>query len=299
MLNPFNWNPAYAGMEKSLSFNAGLREQWSGLTQSSTDENIGPSTQFINAHLPLYLLRGGLGIQLENDAIGPRRQLGFNVAYNFQTYLGPGILSIGIGGGIFRQEIDGNILRTPSGIYSSQTIDHQDDLLPLGVVNGNIPTFRVGAYYSMEWLEVGIAAIHINEPEIELNQLGFQLQRTLFFGAKAQLNLNDAIQFHPSFLAKSDVVQTQVDLSGYFHFNENFFFGGGVRGLDTNSLDALTIFGGFNLAKNTRIAYGYDITLSGLQDISNGSHELMIQYNLQQLIGAGRPPKVIYNPRNL
>lgn len=299
MLNEFNWNPAYAGLEESLSITAGLREQWSGLTETTSQDAIGPSTQFVNAHLPVYLLKGGFGVQLENDALGPQRQLRFNGAYNYQTFLGPGVLSIGVGAGIYQFELDGSILRTPDGIYNQGLIDHQDGILPLSAVSSSISTFRVGAYYKADWFEVGVSAIHLNEPTLEIEQLDILLKRTFFLGASFHINISDGVQLHPSMLAKSDATQTQLDLSSYVQFNENLFLGGGIRGLNSNSLDAATLLGGFNLSKKIKVAYAYDITLSGLQNVSNGSHELVLNYNLGLPIGKGRPPKVIFNPRNL
>ena len=299
MMNEFNWNPAYAGLDESLSITGGIREQWTGLTQTSTGDNIGPSTQFVNAHLPVYLLRGGFGLQIENDAIGPIRNFSFNAAYNYQTYLGPGVLSVGVGVGIFQEELDGNVLRTPDGTYGIGVVDHQDVLLPANSVMGTTPTARIGVYYKSDWFEAGISTIHLNEPKVEFDQLSVLLRRTYFAGASFHLNLTDAIQIHPSLLIKSNSIETQTDLSTYIQFNENFFLGGGLRGFNENTLDAATILGGFNISKKLKVGYAYDITLSNLQNVSNGSHELVINYNLQSIIGAGRPPKVIYNPRNL
>ena len=299
MMNEFNWNPAYAGLDESLSITGGLREQWTGLSETATGDAIGPSTQFINAHLPAYLLRGGFGVQLENDAIGPEQNFSYGAAYNFQTYLGPGVLSIGIGGGIIQKELNGNILRTPDGNYGIGTIDHNDILLPNSTISGSAPTVRLGAYYKSDWFEIGISGIHLNEPKVELDQLAILLRRTFYVGGSFHLNLTNAIQLHPSFLIKSDANQTQTDLSAYFQINNNFLFGTGLRGFNSNNLDAAMLLAGFKLSKKISLAYAYDITLSGLQNVSSGSHELVINYNLQSIIGAGRPPKVIYNPRNL
>ncbi len=299
MMNNFNWNPAFAGMDESLSITGGVREQWTGLQAVGSDANVGPSTQFVNAHLPVDLLRGGFGIQLENDALGPEKNMYFGAAYNFQTYLGPGILSIGIGGGFFQKELDGSVLLTPDGNYSQGNIDHQDVLLPITSVSANAPTTRLGLYYKSEWFEAGISAVHLNEPEVDLGPLAVALVRTYYLGAALHLNINDAIQFHPSFLVKSDTNQTQTELSGLVERNQNLFIGGAVRGYNTNSLDAATVLGGFKVGKKITIGYAYDITLSNLQNVSNGSHELVLNYNLQTILDWGRPPKVIFNPRNL
>ena len=57
--------------------------------------------------------------------------------------------------------------------------------------------------------------------------------------------------------------------------------------------------GGFKLSEKITLAYAYDLTLSELSQVSNGSHEIMINYNLGKALGKGKPPRIIYNPRNL
>jgi hypothetical protein len=39
--------------------------------------------------------------------------------------------------------------------------------------------------------------------------------------------------------------------------------------------------------------------MSGLQEVTDGSHEVMLNFNLNKPIGKGKPPKIIYNPRFL
>jgi len=56
---------------------------------------------------------------------------------------------------------------------------------------------------------------------------------------------------------------------------------------------------GFKLNDHISLAYAYDFTLSAINQVSNGSHEVMLSYDLNKPLGVGRPPKVIYNPRSL
>ena len=79
------------------------------------------------------------------------------------------------------------------------------------------------------------------------------------------------------------VDQTQTDVSAIFRYNENIFFGGGLRGYNTNSLDAVSMIAGFKLSENVTLGYGYDFTLSNINLVSNGSHEIQINYNLNKL----------------
>ena len=144
MFNRMHWNPAYAGLDHSLSFTGIFRKQW-------VDLNGSPTTQNINVHMPLYMTSGGIGLNLENDAFGAERIMTATLAYNYQAYLGSGILSFGVAGGMVQRTLDGSLLRTPDGIYTPDVpdIDHQDDILPLASESAMTTTFQARIYYQI------------------------------------------------------------------------------------------------------------------------------------------------------
>ena len=57
------------------------------------------------------------------------------------------------------------------------------------------------------------------------------------------------------------------------------------------------ILAGIKLNEKITLAYSYDLTLSTLREVSDGSHEILINYNLGKPVGKGKMPPVIYNPR--
>ena len=113
------------------------------------------------------------------------------------------------------------------------------------------------------------------------------------------MEISRKLSLHPSVLVRSDAVQTQTDFSLTAKFNDNIFGGVSLRGYNSESIDAAAILAGFRLSEKTTFMYAYDMTLSGLRDVSNGSHEVGLRYNLNKPIGAGRLPRIIYNPRSL
>ena len=84
-----------------------------------------------------------------------------------------------------------------------------------------------------------------------------------------------------------------------FNINGNVFGGVGLRGYNSSSLDAMSITAGLSLGRHYRLSYSYDIGLSELKRVNEGSHEILLNYNLKKMIGLGNTPKVEYNPRNL
>lgn len=296
MMNKLNWNPAYAGLDNSLSLTGVYRSQWQGIEGN-------PVTQNINVHMPLYMFSSGVGLKLENDELGAETRINATLMYNYQLPVGrKGILSIGGSATLAQRSLDGTKIRTPDGDYTidGSILIHNDDILPVTEINASTTTFGAGIYYYSEKFEAGLSTRHINEPSVDLNDnISIQLTRAYFLSAAAHFDLGGSLSFHPSLLVQSDANQTQTDLAAIFRYNDNISGGASLRGYNSNSLDAVAFIVGFKLSENISMAYAYDLTLSALNQVSNGSHEIMLNYNLNKRIGTGRPPKIIYNPRSL
>lgn len=292
MLNRFNFNPAYAGLDYFLSTNAVYRRQWVDLPESPTNASV-------NVHMPLYIARGGIGIQFETDQIGVQQSTLLQIAYNYQVEVGDGLLSLGIAGGWLQRSLDGSRIRTPGGIYDETggIFDHQDGILPLTEETGQTPTFDAGIYYKSEWLEGGFSVRNLTEPTIALTDLNIQTTRTYIGTLTATFDVGYSLAIQPSALVRSDLTETQTEVSVLGVYENTFLAGASVRGYNTNSLDAVVILGGWNISEGLRLAYAYDLTLSELSNVSSGSHEIMLSYRLNQPIGQGRPPRIIYHPR--
>lgn len=295
MMNKLNWNPAYAGLDNSLSATGIYRAQWVGLEGN-------PITQNVNVHLPLYVFSSGIGVNLENDELGAERRTTGTVSYNYQLPVGRrGLLAIGLSAGLAQRTLDGSRLRTPEGDYDidASVIIHNDDLLPISQINATATTFGAGLYYYSERFEAGLAVRNLSEPTVDLDAISLQLKRAFFFNAGGHFDLGGSLSLHPALLVRSDLAQTQTDVAAIFRYNDNIFGGASFRGYNSDNIDAVAFIAGFRLNENITLAYAYDLTLSTLNQVSNGSHEVMINYNLNQRLGTGRPPKVIYNPRTL
>ena len=295
MMNKINWNPAYAGLDNSLSLTGIYRSQWIGLEGN-------PITQNVNAHVPLYVISSGVGINLENDELGAERRTTGTLSYSYQMQMGrKGLLALGLSAGLAQRTLDGARLRTPEGDYDidASVIIHNDDLLPITSINAMAPTFGAGVYYYSEQFEAGLGVRNLSEPSVELEAISLTLRRNFFFSAGGHFELGNSLSLHPSLLVRSDVAQTQTDLAAILQYNDNIFGGASFRGYNSDNIDAVALIVGFKLSENITLAYAYDLTLSTLNQVSNGSHEIMINYNLNKRWGVGRLPRVIYNPRTL
>ncbi len=294
MFNRMNYNPAYAGLDNSLSASGVIRRQW-------VDFENSPSSQNFNVHAPFYFLNSGIGFSLENDELGFERNLSLKGAYNYQLILGQtGILSIGVGAGILQKTLDGTQLRTPDGEYTDgSSINHKDDLLPLTAVTASAPLLEAGIYYKSEVFEAGFSTRNVVKEPLAYDNFNVLPIRSYFFTASAHLDLNRILTLHPSVLVKTDVIQTQIDFSAVLTYNNNISIGTSLRGYSANTIDAAVIIAGLDISENLSLYYSYDISLSSLNIANTGSHEILVNYNLNKAIGKGRPPQIIYNPRFL
>ena len=293
MLNNYGTNPAAAGFSPSLLINAGYRTQWVGITGN-------PTTQYLNATLPLNIISSGVGFAFENENIGARSGFSGKVSFNKLAKLNDGQISFGISAGVVQGLIDGSLLRTPDGDYTQGIIDHKDNLLSGASISGLAPTFGAGVFYKNDKWEMGLAAHNISETPLKLTGLtnvNVLLKRYFVFTAGIDVFSFKDITIHPSVLIKSDLVQTQADFSVLFNYLDNIFLGASFRGYTKNAQDALIGMLGIKLSKQIKVAYAYDYTLSSLNVASQGSHEIVLQYNLGKPIGKGKLPPIIYNPR--
>ena len=144
---------------------------------------------------------------------------------------------------------------------------------------------------------------NVSEPIATLDGLNevieFTFVRNYFANFAFNFDLGNSLTLHPSFLLKSDLVETQIEISTIARFNDNIFGGASFRGYNSNSFDAVVLLAGYKLSENLTLAYAYDITISGLSEVSRGSHEVLLNYNLNKAFGKGKLPKIIYNPRFL
>lgn len=293
-LNLYAHNPAYAGLENTLVATGVYRQQWSGLLGA-------PATQQVNAHLPIYAISSGAGLRIENDVIGAHNTTQAVLSYNYQTELGRSMLiSFGLSGGWLQYSLDGTKLRAPEGTYAEPSFSHNETVLPMGKVNAGAPIFEAGVFLQSKKWELGLSSQPVFATKLKEKGngvLGLQPVQHYFMYTAYAIILNENLTLKPSGLVKSDLKETQIEVSAMARWRENTFVGFSMRGFGKSSRDAAVLFIGFKLNDKTTMAYAFDIPLSSLSAAHRGSHELMLRYSLNRPIGVGKLPPVIYNPR--
>ncbi len=293
MQDKYGYNPAYGGMERSLAMGLHYRTQWAGLPGN-------PEYRALTGHMPMYIWGGGIGFQLTNEEFGAERQTGFSLSYNYVIQSTIGVFSVGLRPGILQKRLDGTALRAPEGFYEGNIIDHLDGNLPNGVASGIAPVLDAGVYYVGDRLEAGLSMIGYIPGGLAMGEsVRYSPVPAFLLSGEYRTDLTESMTLYPGIMVRTDLAQVQAE--GYVRadWNNTFQAKVGYRGFSARSVDALSLAAGFRLSPRFVLHYGYEITLSGLAGSQQGTHEVLLRYNLGQVIGAGLPPRVIYNPRNL
>lgn len=299
LLNPYAFNPAYAGLDNTLVATVVHRQQWTSLQGA-------PVTQHVSMSLPVFRLSSGVGLKVENDVIGAHRVTQGQLSYSYQWAFGRNtVLSVGASAGYLQYALDGTKLRAPEGTYAEPgtgtAFTHNDPRLPEGKIQTGSLTGEAGIFLKTPRLDVGLAMQPLLTPALKQTLDGnfaLQVNRQYLAYATYALALGDAFTLKPGFLLKTDILETQSEISVVGRWRENTFAGLSYRGFSTHSRDAVCLLAGIRVNEKMTLGYSFDIPLSPLQAANRGSHEVLLRYSLNRPVGAGKLPPVIYNPRH-
>lgn len=266
MFNKLPYNAGYAGSKDAICATLLLHQQWQGYTASGA-----PSTQFVNVHAPLAK-KHGIGIGIVNDNLGFEKTLTAHLYYNYKITLGAnGKLAVGPSLGMIQKNLDGSKLVSELA---------NDPNVPVASTSSIQPDLGFSAYYNntqLNKLFAGISANNINESTMSYDAprgtVNYKLKRHYYAMAGITYDINEALALTPSLLYKTDLTKGQVDINADLLYNNK------IRGgLTYRSADAVSLLAGYKISDNFHIGYSYDITTTKLNTVSNGTHELVINY---------------------
>lgn len=267
MNNRLFYNAGVAGSSGSICINASHRSQWVGFTGA-------PSTQNLNAEIPLKVLHGGLSVGFTNDAIGVYQNQTFALGYAYQMALGEGTLGIGLSFDL-----------STSQIKPGQWITPDNNPIDGGLIARNAAGFAVdgtfGVYYQGGPLWAGFSTRRLIGAKTDYTSMTagvtqFTSARHYFIMGGYDINLQGTnLVITPSTMIKLDEMglNPQADINVTAVYNNQIF--GGVT---YRIQDAFAIMAGYRILPNLRVAYSYDLTTSDLNVASSGSHEITANY---------------------
>ena len=275
MFNKLPLNPGYAGSKEVACVSALHRSQWVGIDSA-------PTTQTVNFHTPLFNQRVGLGLGIIHDQLGLTNNWRGNISYSYRPKIGKGHLGIGVTGSVISHGYQG---------HRANTVQFNDPSVHYNAVQRYYPNFGAGLYYNTNSFYAGISIPSLLRQEIDYSEQGIQDanyysyrdRRHVYAMFGGLLDINEKIQFKPAVLIKhvgGDNVSDRdiaapfdMDINAMFLFLEAFGIGATWR-----LGDSVDFLASFQAAEQFRIGLGYDYSLNELQDFSNGSYELMLEY---------------------
>lgn len=271
MFNTQTINPAYAGTWESLSFMVLARQQWTGLDGA-------PQTYTFSMQAPLKNERTALGLNLISDKVGLEKRFYMFGDYSHMIQLTEKYkLRLGLKGGFTNY----------SNNLSLYKLNNSNDPLFQGDISKKfIPNFGVGTFLYSERYYVGFSIPkilnHTFENDYKTAEFTPEL-RHYFLMTGLVFDFGENVKFKPTMLTKASFgsnygTPVEIDLSANFLIKEKFWLGANYRTGDSFGLIAQWI-----IDRKLRIGYAYDYSTTNLGIYQNGSHEIMISYELRFL----------------
>ncbi|NLR90363.1 MULTISPECIES: PorP/SprF family type IX secretion system membrane protein [Flammeovirga] len=257
MFNGMTINPAYAGSQGGINTSLIYRQHWTGVGGS-------PHTSTIAIDSPLGNKRLSVGGLFSQDKIGATTTQNFNVVGAYRINLGEGTLSFGLQGGLNSVAVN----------FADLTSHVPDPSLPNERVRRNAPNFGGGLFYNTDNYYVGFSVPRLLNSDLgDANStLVVEEQRYYFVTAGYAFFINPNLVLKPNALIRvTEGAPVQADINVNALLMEWLWLGMTYR-----TQESVGFITELQLNKIFRIGYSYDLITNSASNITNGSHEFMI-----------------------
>ena len=267
VLNPYIYNPAFAGYNQSAVFYLTHRQQWLGIEGAP-----------VSTHLSFHTPAGNnnpisLGANLVHDRVGILRH---STAKATLAYLVPlsvekeHYVKFGISAGVGVHQYD-----------LSETSVASDALIQRAATNSTFLDGRFGIHYRYEQLNIGVALPHLltlpaQNPDGFSNVALDQFSRAIAsVNYRFRLGVESKLAFVPTLLYNfSHESASQLEAIGLLEFQESFWIGGGYQ--QQQGFGGLV---GFKM-KNLTFSYHYGTGGNALAAYAIGTHEVQLGFTI-------------------
>lgn len=264
MFNMIDVNPAYAGTRDMLNVLVLERKQWLGMEGT-------PSSQTFSINSPIITEMIGIGLSLNNDALGPVRETGVfgDFSYRFKISQNT-VMSLGLkAGGIWYN----------NNLSKLFIIDKNDPSFAYDIENKFAPNFGTGIYIYGKKFYAGISIPRLLKTEIGLNtkstsRIGKEERHYFAIGGYV-FDINSNLKFKPTVLLKYVINSPlSIDASANFLYNDRLWLAATYR-----FGDALGAIAQYRIVKQFWLGYSYDFSLNKTMSFNSGTHEITLSYD--------------------
>lgn len=262
MYNTLTVNPAYTGSPGFFEGTLQHRSQWVGIDGA-------PETQALTVHAPVSE-KIGLGLSAVNDKIGPANEVyvdgnfSYTIPVNFNSKI-----AFGLKAGARVLNIDWS-----KGTY----FQGNDPLLNTNINNQISASIGAGIYYYSDKWYAGVSVPNFIRSDYydDIKEAAVSDRLHYYVIGGYVFDLSDNLKFKPAVMAKVvSGAPITADVSANFLISERVTIGGAYRFDD--SVSGLL---GFQLSRNFFVGYSYDYSVTELNKYNDGSHEIIIRFQL-------------------
>ncbi|MCG2460210.1 type IX secretion system membrane protein PorP/SprF [Flavobacteriaceae bacterium F89] len=256
-------NPAYVVDDPgSLHMGALYRTQWTGVEGA-------PRTANVFARMPLNE-QNEVGINFVNDNIGKvLKENKFSADFAHILSLSRTLkLSLGIKAGVNNLAFDFSNTNVSTDPTFSNT-------------NSTFLTIGAGAFLYSDSFYIGFSSPNFLPKDLDVNKESlYEKSMALYLTGGYVFEVNDYMNLKPSMVIMQEFgAPLSFDVAINAGLYDKFEIGTSYR-----YQDAVSILAAFSVTKSFKIGYAYDYNIGNeLSEFSNGSHEIILLYNLDFL----------------
>ena len=263
MFNPLYINPAYAGSRGVMNGALEFRKQWVGFDGA-------PTTMVLAVNTPTKKGKVGIGLEVINDQIGPKSTTGGYLDYAYRFPVGKGKLAFGLGAGMLSYKVDWDKVTYRDGA---------DGYDQLNMVKITKPDFKFGIYFNNKKFYTGLSITHLNREvyTVVKDSLTFTAKMVphTFFTIGRAFQLSDNVVFSPSIMTRGvNATNGDLDLNLNFKFRDALWLGVSLR----TDKDFIAM-AQYNITKNFKVGYSYDMSMNRLKTYQSGTHEIVLGFD--------------------
>ena len=311
IINNYIINPAITGIENYTDVKLSHRHQWVGLQDA-------PVTTYLTIHKPIgkkddrvsatsYPMpdenpRGksywadyeaakphhGIGLKIINDRAGPLNRFGGYLSYAYHLGISAKTsIAAGFEAGLRNISLNRSMLNFGSANPIDPSVYNSSE------INQLKPDFGAGVWIYSSHYFIGLSVQQMIPQKIYYSDDQLKADASIntphfFATAGYRVFLNDDISALPSVMVKYiQPVSPQLDINLKLQYRDLFWIGGTYR-----TEDAFAGLMGLNISSKFNISYAYDYTISSLNTVSKGTHEIVLGFLLGNQYGDWCPRNV-------
>lgn len=263
MYNTIAINPAYAGSRETLTLVGLHRTQWAGFPGA-------PTTQTLSVHNRLRNENIGLGFSFINDELGFENFVYMYGDFSYTIKLNAiSKLAFGLKAGFTSFNLDNEL-------YLANT----DDNL-IGSIDGRwTPNIGAGVMWLWERGYLGLSAPRLINNNYSRDGSYKALERVhYYFTGGYVFDIGFNTKFKPSLMLKAtNGAPLSTDVSANFLFNDRIWLGASYR--FSNTEGALGFMTDYQVLRDWRIGYTYELPTAEIRPYTNGTHEIILMFEV-------------------